>query len=111
MTTTPYGPGYPPVRPTNGLATAGGVCGIVAAAISWVPLVNFFALVLSIIAVAFGAIGLSRANKIRQQTGEPVGKGMAITGIVIGCIGLVLAVLFIAVLGAALSDLPNTTDY
>lgn len=105
-----YGPGYPPVavRPSNGVATAGGVCGIVAASISWIPIINFFSLVLSIIAVALGAVGFARANKLREQTGEPIGRGMAITGIVIGCVGLVLAAIFIAALGSALNDLTHT---
>lgn len=102
------------VRPSNGVATAGGVCGIVAAAISWVPLINVFALVLSIIAVAFGAVGLRRANAYARDGYGPVGRGMAITGIVIGVIGLIFALIFIVAIGSAINDIsrniPTTTS-
>lgn len=96
-------------QPTNGLATAGGVCGIVAAAISWIPIINFFSLVLSIVAVALGGVGLARANRLQRETGRPIGKGMAITGIVIGAVGLVAAALFIAAIGSALTQVGTTT--
>lgn len=111
--TTYGGPGYAiPVmapRPANSVATAGGVCGIVAAAISWIPLINVFSLVLSIIAVALGAVGWKRANTLQRDVGRPIGRGMAITGVVIGAVGLALALIFIVALGSALNDLSHVT--
>lgn len=107
--TPAYPAAYPAVRPTNGVATAGGVCGIVAAAISWIPIVNVFSLVLSIVAVALGAVGWRRANTLQREAGQPIGRGMAITGVVIGAVGLTLALIFIVALGSALNDLSHTT--
>lgn len=105
-------PGYPPVMaaPSNGVATAGGVCGIVAAAISWIPIVNLFSFVLSIIAVALGAVGWKRANAMQREVGRPIGRGMAITGVVLGAIGLAIALIFIVALGSALNDISNPTS-
>jgi hypothetical protein len=101
-------PVVPMAAPTNGVATAGGVCGIVAAAISWIPVINFFSLVLSILAVALGGVGWKRANTLQSETGRPTGRGMAITGVVIGALGLVIALAMIVALGSALSELSNT---
>lgn len=104
-----YQPAHAIAPPTNTLATAGGVCGIVAASISWIPLINVFSLVLSIIAVALGAVGWKRANTLQRDVGRPIGRGMAITGVVIGAVGLALALIFIVALGSALNDLSHVT--
>jgi hypothetical protein len=97
-----YGP--PTVqRPSNGVATAGGVCGIVGAALSWIPIVNLFSLVLAIIAAALGGVGLARANRYEKEGLPPAGRGMAITGIVLGAAGLLIALVVIAAVGTAFS--------
>lgn len=98
-----------PRQPTNGVATAGGVCGIVGAAISWIPLINIATLALSIVAVALGGIGLARATRYARDGHGPIGRGMAITGIVIGAVGLALALMFIAAIGHAFNDLTTPT--
>lgn len=110
-----YGPGYgyspaPALPATNGVATAGGVCGIVAASISWIPLINVFSLVLSLIAVALGGVGLKRANDYGSEGRGTPGKGMAITGIVLGVIGIAIALVLITALGSALNDLSHSTN-
>lgn len=74
-------------RPTNGIGTAGGVVGIVAAVLMWVP---YLGIVLGIIAVALSGVGLSRANRLGG-----VSKGMAITGIVCGAVAIVVNLFFI----------------
>ena len=76
--------GYPgPVaRQGNGLAIAGMVCGIVG--------LLLFNVILGPLAVIFGGIGLSRANK-----GAPH-KGQAIAGIVLGIIDLVIFAIIVA---------------
>ena len=90
---TPAGPPPPPppapptVRPTNGMAVAALVLGILS-------LVLFFTVVppfiLGALAVIFGVLGLSKANQ-----GAPH-KGLAIAGLVCGAVGIVAAIAFIA---------------
>lgn len=67
--------------PSNGLGTTALVCGIVGAALCWVPVLGF---ILGVLATTFGAIGLVKANK-----GEATNKGMAIAGLVLGVVALV----------------------
>jgi len=69
-----------------GLAIASLVLGIVGFFISWIPLVGW---VCPILAIVFGFVSL---NKLKKNT-ELKGKGMAITGIILGFIGLVVPVL------------------
>jgi hypothetical protein len=79
----PYNP-YPQARSSNGMAIASLVCGIVGLVVLWV--------VLSPLAIIFGGIGLSRANRGAS------GRGMAIAGIVLGIVGLVGYLILVAVL-------------
>ena len=75
---------YQVVQPTNGLATASLVLGIVGIALFW-----FLGFILSILAIVFGGVGISRAD-----AGAP-GKGVAIAGLVLGIVGLLLPLLVI----------------
>ena len=74
--------GYQP-NPSAALAITALVLGILAFLISFIPILGWL---LGIGAVVCGAIGLS---KIKKQLAS--GKGMAITGIVLGSIGFVAA--------------------
>ena len=79
-------PGFPQQTPSNGLATASLVLGIIA-----IPLC--FLMIPSILAVVFGGIGISRV----KQNPAVGGRGKAIAGLVLGLVALafmVLAVLF-----------------
>jgi hypothetical protein len=76
-----------PVRPANGVGTAGGVVGIVAVVLFWVL---FLSGILGIIAVSLGAVGLQRANQLGG-----VSRGMSITGIVCGLIAVIFNLLLI----------------
>ena len=68
---------------SNGMATAGGVLGIAGIILSWIPLAGIaFGLVLGILAIVFSGSGLSRSS----QTSPPLGRGMAVTGLVLGII-------------------------
>jgi hypothetical protein len=78
-----YG-GYPQPRPGNGFAIAGLVCGIVGLLIFWI--------VLSPLAIIFGSIGISKANRGAS------GKGMAVAGLVLGILGVVGYIVLVAVL-------------
>jgi thiamine transporter ThiT len=75
------------------MAVAALVLGILSIVLSWIPYVDF---VLAVLAIIFGAVGLSAANK---RGGA--GKGMAITGLVLGVVTIVLGIIFIAVVYSA----------
>ncbi|GAB1512823.1 DUF4190 domain-containing protein [Actinophytocola sp. KF-1] len=81
----PYHP-YPPARPTNGMAIASMVLGIV-----WVYWIG------SILALIFGYVALKEIRRSGQS-----GEGMAIAGIVLGWIGVgifLITVLVVATRG------------
>ena len=73
---------YQVTQPTNGLATASLVLGILGIALFW-----FLGFIMSILAIVFGGVGISRAN-----AGAP-GKGTATAGLVLGIVGLLLPLL------------------
>ena len=57
---------------------------------------TFLGWVLAILGIIFGAIGISKANKVGR------GKGLAIAGLICGAVGLLLGIgIFIAALQAA----------
>ena len=82
-------PGQPamPVSRSNGMAVASLVLGIL-------TLVLFFTIwlpfVLGALAIVFGALGISKANKGAGQ------KGMAIAGLICGAVGVVITIAFVA---------------
>jgi hypothetical protein len=87
---------YAPAMPaSNGVGTAGGVVGIVAAVLLWFPYVG---LILGVIGVALGAVGLNRSNRLYGA-----GKGMSIAGIVCGGVALIINILFIVAISTAIS--------
>ena len=91
-----YGPGpgyggYGPPR-SNGLAVASLILGVV----GWVPCG-----VGSILAIVFGAIA---RGQIRASQGRETGDGMALAGIILGCVGLALVVGFIIISAVAGSN-------
>ncbi|HSI33939.1 MAG: DUF4190 domain-containing protein [Phycisphaerae bacterium] len=73
----PFNPAYAPAgpRPSNGPAVTSLVCGI-AGIIPFVP---------SLLALVFGMVGLNRAKQLGGT-----GRGMAVSGLVLGILGLVL---------------------
>jgi hypothetical protein len=97
----PYGYGPSPAtiygRETNGVAIAAGVCGIIAVVLCWIPFVDYVSIVLGALAIIFGIIG------VRRSDGYGSGKGMAITGIVCGAVGLAIAFLFLLLIYAVVS--------
>lgn len=99
-TTTPA----PAAGPTNGLAIAALVTGIVAVITGWAP---FWGLLVGAAAVVLGILGLKKAT----------GKGMAIAGIITGGIGalwgLIVSVFFIIAIvfsAAAVNTVQQAVD-
>jgi O-antigen ligase len=86
----PYQEGYQTgQRPVNGFGVAALVLGIV----------GLFIVFCSILAIIFGAIGISKANKDPRY-----GKGMAIAGLVLGIIAVVITLILVVIAGALVSS-------
>lgn len=69
------------------------ICGILSLLCSWVPVVGF---VLSVAAIVLGIIEVKR---IGRGEGSAKGKGMALAGIILGAVGIVFGIIWIAVVG------------
>lgn len=97
-----YSQGYvPPMPPSQvlpqGFAVAALVLGLIGLLVSW-----FTVGIPSILAVIFGHIGLSRANR-----GTASGKGMAIAGLVLGYLVVGLIILLLAVAATFVAWAPS----
>jgi uncharacterized membrane protein len=87
-----------PAGPTNGLAIAALVVGIVAIISGWIP---FWGLIVGIAAIVLGILGLRKAG----------GKGMAIAGLVTGALGALWGLVITAfVIIALVVGSPLTTE-
>lgn len=91
-------------RETNGIAIAAGVCGIIAVVLCWIPFVDYTSIVLGALAIIFGIVGVRRAD------GYGSGKGIAITGIVCGSVGLAIAFLFLLLIYSVVLSVNVLTD-
>ncbi|MDE8702620.1 DUF5067 domain-containing protein [Adlercreutzia equolifaciens] len=90
-------------KPTSGMAVTGLVLGIIALISSVVPLLNLLSFPFVLLAIIFGAIGVFQTVK-----GAKGGKGIAISGLVLGVLALIVTVAMYG--GAAASaDKPATT--
>lgn len=82
---------------TSGFAIASLVLGILAVVLGWFPI---FGWIFIIAAIVFGLFALIRINK-----GLCSGRGIAIAGFVLGCIGLLIAIFATAAfIGAVVKD-------
>ena len=70
-------------KKTNGLAVTSFVCSMVGIVV--------FGLVMGILAICFGAVGLSRTKYFPEESG----KGFAVTGIVVGIIEVIIMIFYI----------------
>ena len=70
----------------NGIAVAAMVCGIVSVVLGWVPVLFAVGAVLAVLAIIFGIVGLRRARRSGRR------RGLAITGLVTGAVGVPMAV-------------------
>jgi len=85
----PSAPVAHPAGPTNGLAVASMILGILAVLCGWF----FLGLILGAVAIVLGIIGLKK----------PGGRGMAITGIITGAIGTLTSLIFISIFFIAIA--------
>ena len=96
------GSGAPPARPRNGFGIAARVLGLLALVLFWTIVGG---IVFGILALIFGLLGRARAKR-----GEATNGGVSLAGIVLGVIGLLLAIGLIA-LGASLWNSPAGQNY
>ncbi|MGU3436164.1 DUF4190 domain-containing protein [Actinomycetes bacterium M1A6_2h] len=97
-------PGYgqPPVSPKNGFGLAALILGILSILAFW----SFgFGIVLGLLAILFGFLGRSRVKKRVATNG-----GVALTGIVLGIIGVIAGIAFLWIVVWA-ADKVGFTDY
>jgi hypothetical protein len=85
--------------PTNGLATAALVLGIIGVVLFWTIWVG---ILLGVLATIFGAIGVSRAKR-----GAP-NKGMAVAGLVLGILAMIGSVVFTVAVVNVVDDSDDT---
>jgi len=83
-----------PTGKTNGMAVTALVLGIISLITFWAIWVS---IITGILAIIFGAVGVNLAKTIGA------GKGMAMAGLVMGIIGVILAILWVLVITAWLA--------
>jgi hypothetical protein len=89
-----YAPTYAPPA-TNGIATAGFVCGLIGLIICLIPFGIFVGGLLAILGIVFGFMGRSRSREANIP-----GSGMATAGIALSIVGLVIGVVWLFAIGA-----------
>jgi hypothetical protein len=85
--------------PRNGLGTAGFVLGLVGLVFSPIPFVGVVAWPLVVLGLILSAVGVARV-----RAGKATNKGLSIAGIVVSALGLVVSILWVVVIGKAISD-------
>ena len=68
---------------SNGMGIAALICGIIALLISWIPCVNFLAIILSLVALGLGIAGWVTSS------GKGQSPAMSIIGIVLGVVAFI----------------------
>lgn len=97
-----FGYGAPPVRPRNGFGIAALVLGLLALVLSWTIIGG---IIFGILALIFGLLGRARAKR-----GESTNGGLSVAGVVLGVIGLLIAI-GLLVLGVSLLNSPAGQSY
>ncbi len=78
----------PAAAPSNGMATASLVLGILGLVTAWIPIVGLVAWIFAPLGLIFGIIGL----------GKPTGKGLAIAGLICSVIALFICLFYVVAL-------------
>ncbi|WP_190128203.1 DUF4190 domain-containing protein [Streptomyces mashuensis] len=102
----PAAPGYAMgMQPSNGLGTAGLVCGIIGVVLDFTLIFWFVGVILGILAIIFGALGRGKANR-----GEATNKGAATGGLICGIVATVLIPLVLFIFFASVIGLGSATS-
>lgn len=91
----------PPPAPRNGLATGGFVVALIGAVLALIPIIGIVSWVLSPVGLVLSIAGLVAASR------SGVGRGLAIAGVVLGAVGLLICMIWVAALGSAASKTPS----
>lgn len=83
------------------------IFGIAAILISWVPIVVYLSFLIAIAAMILGAIELKRIDKGKSPS---IGRGFAVTGIILGALTVVLGIVLSFVFSLFVSGLPGYFD-
>jgi VanZ family protein len=95
-------PNIAPRPQTNSMAITGLILGILSVLLGWC----FFNVIFSILGLIFSCVGLSQ---IKKNPGQQTGRGLAIAGIILSCLGLVMGVV-VAVLFGVLAVIGNNAN-
>ncbi|WP_370412264.1 DUF4190 domain-containing protein [Streptomyces fradiae] len=96
---TPGAPQPPFPQPSNGLGVAALVLGIVGLVTAIIPFLFWLGAILGLLALIFGIVGTARAGK-----GLATNKGMAVTGLVLGVLAMIVAVVWVIVFATAVKE-------
>jgi hypothetical protein len=88
----------------SGLALAAFVVGLVSILVCLIPVVNVVSIVGGLVAVVLAVLAL------RKLAPGITGKGFAITGLVLGAVSVVVAVLMLVAIGAAVKTLDDSGE-
>ena len=88
----------PQHQPTNGLAIASLVLGIVSIMFVWIPVVGLLGTLMAIIGLVLGILALR----------QPTGRGLAVSGLVCAGVSMVITAVYVfgffAILGATVAN-------
>lgn len=85
----------PFVKGKNGLGLAGFIIALVGLILSWIPIINLFAIVLLTVAFILSLIGLITGIVKKKKL------GLAITGLILSCVGSILSLFSYGLLQAS----------
>lgn len=91
-------------RPTNGLATASLVLGIVAIVGSFIPVFNVISIILAVLAFVFALVGLRKARKVR------VGTKSAVAGLILSGVAVVIAIAVNVATASVVNDVTSSLE-
>ncbi|MDY2941735.1 MAG: DUF4190 domain-containing protein [Varibaculum sp.] len=97
----PY-PVAQPKNPISGLLVTAMVLGIVGFISFWIPVVNFLSILLGIVAIILGTVGL-----LQLKNNNKSGKGVGITGIVLGALAVILSIIVLVGFFNWVKDTPD----
>lgn len=90
-----------PAKASNGLAIAGFVLGLLGFLGSFIPLINIVGIVMGVVGAVLAAFGLAKAKK------SGTGKGLAMSGLILGGLALIIGIAVNVAFASAVSDSGN----